>query len=144
LRAVIDTEKRWFRNTIQCAHIKDAYKKKLNIYYVLGVINSRYIEHAYNTLVKEAGRVFPQVKLTHVKKLPLVIADDEKQQEVAGLVKNVLAAKRRNAAADTSEWEEAIDRLVYDLFELTADEVKLVEEGTTRTRGLANVAKAVT
>lgn len=95
---------------------------------MLGVINSRYIEHAYNALCKEAGRVFPQVKLTHVKKLPLVIADTAKQKESANLVKKILVAKQRDPGADTTEWEREIDQLVYQLYDLTPEEVKLVED----------------
>ena len=127
LRAVLDTEKRWFRNTIQCAFVREAYAEKLDIHYVLGVVNSRYIEYAYNTLVKEAGRVFPQVKLTHAKKLPLVIPDSAKQREIADLAKRILAAKRQNSEADTTALEQEIDRLVYDLYGLTPEEIKIVE-----------------
>ncbi|MFP5231419.1 MAG: Eco57I restriction-modification methylase domain-containing protein [Acidobacteriota bacterium] len=132
LRAVIDTEKRWFRNTIQCAYIKEAYRTRLDIFYVLGVVNSRYTEHAYNVLVKEAGRVFPQVKLTHVKKLPLAIPDEPKQKEIADLVKKVLNAKRRNNVADTSDLEQNIDQLVYAVFGLTRAEIEIVEKNTSR------------
>lgn len=127
LRATIDTERRWFRNTIQCAYVKEAYKARLDIHYVLGVINSRYIQHAYNALVKEAGRVFPQVKLTHVKKLPLVIPEKSKQKEIADVVKQILAAKQRDAEADTSALEREIDELVYALYGLTPEAKALVQ-----------------
>jgi hypothetical protein len=127
LRATIDTDRRWFRNTIQCAYIKDAWKGKLDVHYVLGVINSRYIAHAYNSLVNETGRVFPQVKLTYVKKLPLAIPDEGKQKEVADLVKRILAAKQRDAEADVSALEREIDELVYALYGLTKEERALVE-----------------
>jgi hypothetical protein len=93
----------------------------------LGVINSRFITHAYNSLVKEAGRVFPQVKLTHVKKLPLAIADKADQKEIADLVKKILAAKQRDAEADTSALEREIDELVYALYGLTPEEKALVQ-----------------
>jgi len=131
LRATIDTDRRWFRNTIQCAYIKGAYQEKLDVHYVLGVINSRFITHAYNSLVKEAGRVFPQVKLTHVKKLPLAIADKADQKEIADLVKKILAAKQRDAEADTSALEREIDELVYALYGLTEKEKAMVK-GTSK------------
>jgi hypothetical protein len=126
LRATIDTECRWFRNTIQCAYIKEAYKGKLDVHYVLGVINSRFIAHAYNALVKEAGRVFPQVKLTHVKKLPMAIPDKAEQKEIVDLVKKILAAKQRDAGADVSALEREIDELVYALYGLTDAEKAII------------------
>lgn len=127
LRAAIDTERRWFRNTIQCAYIKEAYRQKLDVHYVLGVINSRFIAHAYNALVKEAGRVFPQVKLTHVKKLPMTIASAGKQKEISELVRKILALKLRNPEADVSALEREVDQLVYALYGLTPKEIKVIE-----------------
>ena len=127
LRAMIDTDRRWFRNTIQCAYIKDAYKERLDIHYVLGVINSRFIAHSYNSLVKEAGRVFPQVKLTHVKKLPMAIPDNNKQKKISSIVKSILAEVAKDAGADVSRYEREIDENVYAIYGLTAGEIKQVE-----------------
>jgi len=132
LRASLDADCRWFRNTIQCSYIKETYKSRLDIYYVLGVINSRYIESAYNALVKEAGRVFPQVKLTHVKKLPMVIANKAEQNKISDLVKQILVVKKRTPEPDTTALEREIDRLVYELYGLTCEEVALVEESTRK------------
>lgn len=38
-----------------------------------------------------------------------------------------MTLKRVNPHADTSELEKEIDRLVYQLYELTEDEIKIVE-----------------
>ncbi len=127
LRATIDTECRWFRNTIQCGYIKPAFRKSLDIHYVLGIANSRYIEVTYNALVKEAGRVFPQVKITHVKKLPMVIADKTEQEKIGGLVKKILASKARDPNIDTIQLEKNIDRLVYNLYDLKPEEIAIIE-----------------
>lgn len=116
LRATIDTDCHWFRNTIQCAYVKDSYKQRLDIYYLLGIINSRHIENTYNALVREAGRVFPQVKLTHVKKLPLVIADKAEQSKIAALVKNILKAKGEDANANIEHWEQDLNKRVDSLY----------------------------
>ncbi len=39
----------------------------------------------------------------------------------------ILAAKECDRNADTSELENAIDRLVYKLYQLTYDEVKIID-----------------
>jgi adenine-specific DNA-methyltransferase len=100
----------------------------VDIHYLLGVINSSYTAFAYKKLVREAGRVFPQVKITHVKKLPLAIPPKRKQDEIAMKVKAILETKEKNANADTSILEREIDHLVYALYGLTPDEIRLVEE----------------
>jgi hypothetical protein len=45
-----------------------------------------------------------------------------------GLVDRILKAKQANAAADTSALERELDQLVYRLYDLTPDEIRLVEE----------------
>src|ERR1035441_383378 len=128
LQATIDFESHWFRNTIQCAFVKKDYQSRIDPHYLLGVVNSKYIAFAYNKLVREAGRVFPQVKITHVKKLPLAIPPKHQQEQLAKRVKAVLAAKRGNMSADTSALEREIDQQVYALYGLTPEEIKIVEE----------------
>ena len=41
----------------------------------------------------------------------------------------ILAAKKQNPQTDTSGWEKEIDRLVYQLYDLTGEEVKIIEGG---------------
>jgi adenine-specific DNA-methyltransferase len=43
------------------------------------------------------------------------------------LVDHILSAKRANPQADTSAMEREIDQLVYQLYGLTEEEVKIVE-----------------
>ncbi len=39
----------------------------------------------------------------------------------------ILSAKKQNPQADTSAWEREIDNLVYLLYELNEEEIKIVE-----------------
>ncbi len=41
-------------------------------------------------------------------------------------------AKRADPSADTSAWEREIDQLVYRLYGLTPEEIKIVEESGKR------------
>jgi adenine-specific DNA-methyltransferase len=43
------------------------------------------------------------------------------------LVDNILAAKRADPSADTSAWEREIDQLVYRLYGLTPEAIKIVK-----------------
>ena len=62
---------------------------------------------------------------------PIPAASPEKQKPVERLVDRILAAKQRDAEADTSALEREIDELVYALYGLTPEEIKLVE-GTAK------------
>ena len=52
------------------------------------------------------------------------------EQVLTKLVDRILAAKRKNPEADTSALEREIDQLVYALYGLTPEEIRIVEEAT--------------
>ena len=94
----------------------------------LAIINSSYIRFLYNRLVQESGRVFPQVKLTHLKKLPIVLPGEQLGKDLAVLADKIVNTKRDNPSADTSLWESEIDNLVYRLYDLSEEEIEMIEE----------------
>ena len=61
------------------------------------------------------------------KQLPIPDVSLEQQQPLVKLVDEILAAKAQNPAADVSTLEAEIDRLVYALYGLTPEEIRIVE-----------------
>ncbi|MGA2220772.1 MAG: hypothetical protein ABSH21_03170 [Verrucomicrobiia bacterium] len=53
------------------------------------------------------------------------------------MVDRILAAKQREAGADTTALEQEIDRLIYALYGLTPAEIKLVESASVKTSAFA-------
>lgn len=115
LIAALDEKGRWFRNTIQCCWIKDEHKDKLDIKYALGIFNSSYFKYLYNKIVNEAGRVYPQVKLTHVKKLPIKLVSFVEQQEIISLVDNILLITSSDEYATNVEMKKHVGELQKEL-----------------------------
>ena len=58
---------------------------------------------------------------------PISQSNDSIVKQIEALVDKILVAKKQNPQADTSEWENEIDRLVYRLYDLTEEEIKIVE-----------------
>jgi hypothetical protein len=81
----------------------------------------------YQEISQERGRVLAQVKPQRIKSLPIAKANLEHQHTMESLVDRIRAAKRANPQEDTTRWEEEIDQLVYQLYGLTEDEIKIVE-----------------
>jgi hypothetical protein len=46
------------------------------------------------------------------------------------IIDQILSTKKKNPEADTSELEKEIDRLVYKLYDLTEEEIKIIEENS--------------
>jgi adenine-specific DNA-methyltransferase len=75
-----------------------------------------------------------QLIYKYLGQLPIATADEETKESIRNLVEQVLAAKQADAATDTSTLEAEIDLLVYRLYNLTYDEVLLVEPSFAMSR----------
>ena len=62
-----------------------------------------------------------------IEQLPFGVADDESQKTIIDNVIKILKAKGVNPSADTSALESEIDRLVYQLYGLTEEEIRIVK-----------------
>ncbi len=124
----IDYKGIWFGRSIQAGVIKNDYVKIISYEYLCGLLNSKYLRYLYEQNVKEGGRVFPQVKLEHLKPLPIVISNRENMKSIEDRVIAIIDAKQRNPSADTSALESEIDRLVYQLYGLTDEEIAIIEK----------------
>jgi len=95
--------------------------------YLLAVLNSKVIRCFWLNKFKDDRNTFPKIKGEYLKLLPIPAASLEKQKAVERLVDRILAAKQRDAEADTSALEREIDELVYALYGLTPEEKALVQ-----------------
>ena len=127
IMAAYDNSRRWFRNTLQCGWINDEYKDKANIKYILALLNSKYLRYIYQNIVNESsGRAFPQVKLTHVKKLPIRLVESNQQKPFIEVVEEITRILNNNNQ-DVSALVSKLDEMVYSLYELNADEIMAIE-----------------
>ena len=102
------------------------YSDKINLKYLLALLNSKLLNRQYQKLNPEQGRVFAQVKIDYVNELPIVV-NEAYVDVMVGLVDKILTLKKQNPKADTSALEKEIDQLVYALYNLTPEEIALVE-----------------
>lgn len=62
-----------------------------------------------------------------LKSIPLPDLPKSAQKPIAELVGQILAAKKADLNADTAALESEIDQLVYRLYDLTPEEIAVVE-----------------
>jgi hypothetical protein len=119
--------------------------KKNDLLYVLGVINSKAVSFWFNkTFDKMQRGIFPQFKVNELKQFPIPSldlsqkADKAKYDALVSLVGKMLDLKQKEAAEKSEHLktvitrqidvvDKAIDTAVYELFNLTADEILIVE-----------------
>ena len=68
-----------------------------------------------------------QVDKEPLQRIPLPIVSPAQQQPIINLVDTILSTKKTKLQADTSELENEIDNLIYNLYGLSNDEIKIVE-----------------
>lgn len=92
-----------------------------HIEYILGVINSALIHWYYlKSLGARSGAGCNRWLKYTVECIPIPLAPAAAQEQIAALVRRVIAAKQ--AGKDTADTEREVDRLVCDLYGLTAEE----------------------
>jgi len=101
---------------------------KLNTKFVLALLNSSLMQWYYSTMFKGDTELFPKIRIAQAKLLPIRKTGMDKQQPIIDLVDKILTLKKNNSNADTSHLEREIDRLVYTLYELTNNEIAVIEQ----------------
>ncbi len=95
---------------------------------ILGLLNSYLLNWYYQNIINnEVGEVLAQVKKGHLSLLPIPDVSLPFFIEIEKMVDKILAAKKSDPNADTSELEKQIDHLVYKLYQLTYNEVKIID-----------------
>ena len=59
------------------------------------------------------------------------LANTNDQQPLVALADEILSLKKKNEDANVSEQESQIDQIVYQLYDLTPDEIAIVEGQNT-------------
>jgi hypothetical protein len=90
---------------------------------LLALLNSSLVNWLFQTRFLNVA-----IKAEYLKDLPLQPLTAQRTKTLTALVDRILAAKRADVAADTSELEREVDTQVYALYGLTPDEIRLVEE----------------
>lgn len=124
-----------------------AAKRGVDVRYLLGILNSKLFIFLYRLVSMEEGRVMAQVKPTIISTLPIVDVysqnkstakkqdsiNEVKKQAHDKIIKHVdqilgLNQSENRNSEQLSHLVFEVDKLVYDLYGLSADEIKVVEE----------------
>jgi hypothetical protein len=96
--------------------------------FLLGLLATKFISFLYVKLSSIALKDdFRQTTLGELRKLPIPFIDKDRQKPVIKLVDQILTSKKSDPTTDTSALEAEIDRLMYELYGLTEEEIRIVE-----------------
>lgn len=125
-----------FSNSVDGVKIKS---KDLGIKYLLGIINSKLVSFYHsNTSANAFKGAFPKVLLQDLRELPIAKGDKKEHLEIEKLVDQLLqlnqekaeiklATKLDQLQSKIDYCENRINQLVYQLYDLTKEEVNTIE-----------------
>ena len=109
------------KNTAHIFIINKDYETK----YVVALLNSLLFGYYFVNKFSERDDVFPKAKIGQCRLLPIKICNKNQQKEFVDLVDEILLKKLEGK--DTKSEENQIDQLVYQLYELTEEEINIIE-----------------
>lgn len=126
IQANIIEEEFYYGHSISPFKPFDEYNDDLE--FILGVVNSKLVSWYGNLVLPNFGKeVFPKLNPNDIKGLPIPNADKKTKLSLSKLVDKILEAKEQGSTSDTTELENQIDQLVYPLYDLTEEEIKIID-----------------
>ncbi|EAH6774126.1 class I SAM-dependent DNA methyltransferase [Campylobacter coli] len=102
---------------------------RINLKYLTGVLNSKLIAFWLKHKGKIQGNLF-KIDKEPLLNIPIVNINSKNEKlanKLISLVDEILKAKEQNKNANTQELENKINSLVYKLYNLTEEEIKIIE-----------------
>ena len=96
--------------------------------YLLAFLNSPIVWYFLTNICVVRNGGFIEVKPQYFEQIPIPEISDETKIILTEKVNQILAFKKTDTNADTSVLEKEIDRLVYELYGLTEEEIKIIEQ----------------
>ncbi len=102
--------------------------------YLLGMLHSKLITFAFKTFYAGGGlgESGYRYKKAFIERLPIPKITPQNQKlarKITDCAKAILEAKEKDPKANTQKLEKEIDALVYQLYNLTDEEIKIIEDG---------------
>jgi len=101
--------------------------------YLLGFLNSKVseylLESGYSIKLGSDSRGLQKILIEKFPFPPITPSNEALVREIEKLVDKIITEKQRNPNADTSQREKEIDRLVYQLYDFTEEEIEIIERG---------------
>ena len=124
LISTVDSDNYLCLNTIYCGKIKDNNYKYS---YVCAVLNSSLMNYWFRNIFVLTDKLFPYIRKSQLDFIPIAKALPEEQEQIGNIVNQILAKKHSNHSSDTTYLEKEIDKLVYRLYNLTGEEIGVIE-----------------
>ncbi len=126
----IDFNNRWFFTAGVAGGYGILLKPNIDKKVVLGILNSKLVEfYIKNTSTYLRGHYY-SYENRFIKNLPIKIPDEKQAKRIKELVERIMQFhKEEKSEQDIKNVDYEIDQEIYKLYDLTPEEIKIIEEG---------------
>jgi len=108
--------------------INQKENSNIQLKYILAVLNSRLMSYYFKiNTAKAVRKLFPKIILNDFRQFPIRVLSSAEQNHYIKLVDKIIESKKQAPQSDSKKLESQIDQLVYKLYDLTEEEIKIVE-----------------
>jgi hypothetical protein len=93
--------------------------------FIISILHSKLMDYYLKSNLITNPQAFPQILMTDLENLPIPLPNKAIQNELINLVRIILY--QNNANKDINFVQKQIDQLVYQLYGLTEEEIKIIE-----------------
>ncbi|MBD3359804.1 MAG: N-6 DNA methylase, partial [Candidatus Buchananbacteria bacterium] len=127
--AILDDKQRYAVHTLYTGVIID---DNFLYEYILCLLNSKLFTYLYRNSFPFKGTVFPEIRIGNLGELPVKVVSKSEQNKFVKKAKELIklnktSESREKNADKTRALDYEIDKEVYELYNLTPEEVKVVE-----------------
>ena len=103
-----------------------------NVKYICGLLNSKPVTYFFKKWyagggLGEEGYRYKKAFLENLPIPAITPTNEPIVKQIEHLVDQILSSKKQNLNAETSHWERKIDQLIYQLYQLTPEEIQILE-----------------
>ncbi|VXC43908.1 Eco57I restriction-modification methylase domain-containing protein [Chryseobacterium sp. 8AT] len=95
---------------------------KIKLEYILAIINSKLINYWFHYYFTDVN-----IKPEQLRKIPICVSDEKIIARLEKNVSSIIEIKSNDLSQSTLDFEQEIDTIIYKIYDLTYDEVLLVE-----------------
>jgi hypothetical protein len=118
---VLDFEDNYYHND------KSFHLVAERIYWLGAFLNSKLFKYCFQDNFPELLGGTRELRKVFFDKIPVKQISEEQEKPFKELVNKILAIKKQNPQEATTHLESQINQLVYQLYELTEEEIKIIE-----------------
>ena len=116
-----DTESFWGNDNNQIIITSESF--------LIAILNSKVSAFFLKNTCDFVRGGFARLKISYVSQIPISNKTIEEKGEIEQIANQILTIKKANPSADTTVLESEIDQLVYQHYDLTAEEIAIIENG---------------